>query len=33
MRSATMWLGIGGMFLMVLLLYLGVKGALITGIM
>ena len=33
MRSPTMWLGIAGGFLMSLLLYMGVKGALIIGIM
>ncbi|PSC75740.1 Adenine guanine permease AZG1 [Micractinium conductrix] len=32
MRSPTMWLGIAGGFLMAILLYMGVKGALIVGI-
>lgn len=32
MRSPTMWLGISGGFLMCILLYMGIKGALIIGI-
>jgi xanthine/uracil/vitamin C permease (AzgA family) len=33
MRSPTMWLGVAGGFLMCILLYMGVKGSLILGIM
>ena len=32
MRSATMWLGIAGGYLMAVLMYMGVKGSLIIGI-
>lgn len=33
MRSPTMWLGVAGGFLMAILLYMGVKGSLILGIL